>query len=44
MTAPTPEQTASITYCRGHGWQLLAGVELPLDEIRECGSCKVVQR
>lgn len=44
MTALTPQQMTSITYCRGHGWQLLAGVDLPLDQIQECGTCKMVER
>jgi hypothetical protein len=31
----------SIRYCRGHGWQVLAGVDLSLQVMRECKDCTV---
>lgn len=34
----------SITWCRGHGWQVLAGVELGEQVARECQHCTVVDR
>jgi len=38
------ESKPSIHYCKGHGWQLLTGVDLDLQVMRECSGCKVIDR
>lgn len=40
----TSNMRSSIRYCKGHGWQILAGVEVPEGDLRVCDICVVVER
>lgn len=40
----TSNMHSSIQYCKGHGWQVLTGVDLSEDATQACGFCVVVGR
>jgi hypothetical protein len=44
MTDHAAQYGPSIHYCKGHGWQVLSGVSLALDVMRDCQNCKVIER
>lgn len=35
---------STIRYCKGHGWQVLAGVNLSVAVARACDYCEVIDR
>lgn len=44
MTDTATQPGTTIRYCKGHGWQVLAGVDLDLEVARDCRICVVVDR
>jgi hypothetical protein len=40
----TSNMRSNIRYCKGHGWQVLAGADVPEGDLRACGICVVVER